>query len=904
MTSLEKTICPTHLRVNLLGFAYNVTKIPRFSWWDISQIADSWQTAYQIVVGNRLNDMANTHYVFDSGWKLSKNNSAVQVSGLSEYLVPGELYYWQVRIKDNHDNISDFSQPMKFICQNQLSTEKMYGIWKQKQPSIGGKLSERNTTIFFRSPKFKIKLSEVDSAIITAFSRGSEPLFIQGFDLNLNGKSVGVGSARPQPDYNGNPNKTGVYYNKFDVTEMLVDGNNVLSALVNAQDQRKAFWCALDVYTVAGQMKRITVTSQNWKVLDAAAAYGDYGARIRSIYFEMSPDNVDMNYYPQNWKTVNFDDSTWSPAWINPFPMISANEVLIPYRSESTRRLETHEPTKKIIQLGKADYLIDLGKEIIGSLKVNIECKTVQRCNVFMGEQLLDDGHVRHHLAAGPDYVENWILTPGKNKFETFQIKNFRYIELVGLDRIPDQNEVNGWTTIQKFDDREGEFESDNILLNREYELSKYTIKATNQDIFVDSQARERRPYEGDLLVNGLTSFAVSSYYSLNRHSLDYLIDNPTWPEDYKLFNVEMAWLDYLYTGDDDLLKNRYEDLKIKLNRGENKESFDGASQDFKGNLLNSRATDNFDDRVGLVTNNGLIDWPIPERDGFVEGKYNTPFNAIFYGAYQAMGKIAKVTGHLVDATYFDMRAKRIKKQMIARLYDPNIGCFLDSLNDDLSVNRHASHHASAYALCYGIYDSPRMADRLAAFVENDGKFIGSIYFIYFMLKGLFDSGHADKAIKLLTNSESTKGTRTFAAILDQLKATIAPEAWSNRNKENLTLSHPWGATPGLSIVQGIMGIVPVKPGFQEFNIRVRPGELKRLKIKTPSAMGMIEVEYQEKLSEKRLTVTIPMNARGNVLLPQNSEHVQIEQNNRILLENKNDSTVKLNSGKYVIRYI
>ncbi|EGF48052.1 alpha-L-rhamnosidase, partial [Lacticaseibacillus rhamnosus MTCC 5462] len=25
-----------------------------------------------------------------------------------------------------------------------------------------------------------------------------------------------------------------------------------------------------------------------------------------------------------------------------------------------------------------------------------------------------------------------------------------------------------------------------------------------------------------------------------------------TWPEDYKLFAIEMAWLDYLYTGDDD----------------------------------------------------------------------------------------------------------------------------------------------------------------------------------------------------------------------------------------------------------------------------------------------------------------------------------------------------------------
>ncbi|WP_283680285.1 family 78 glycoside hydrolase catalytic domain [Lentilactobacillus sp. Marseille-Q4993] len=895
--NIMSTITPSHLKVNLVSFAYDTDGDASFSWWNHSSENNSTQQAYQIRIGNRAVDLLNDNVLFATEWIESSDNNGVKLPELAGFLQANELYYWQVRIKDNHGKIGDYSQPAKFMVP--LTFEQpIHGIWAGDREKQNNELPQLDNVIFLRSPKFNISLKDIDSAIVTAFSRGSEPEFVQGFELSVNGDATALGSGRPQDFYHGG-DETAIFYNRYDVTHSLVDGDNVIAVLAGGDSDRRGFYCQLDVYLVDGSHKTVLITDENWKSLDGSSAFGDFGVKIRSIYFGMISENVDMNYYPTGWQNVDFNDSSWADAAINPEPLVNDDEKLEPFESENTYRIATNEPTKKIIKLDNNHLLIDLGKEIIGGLKVDIDSSIEQRVGVLMGEQLQDDGHVRHEMAAGPDYVENWSLKAGRNQFTTFQMKNFRYVELVGFIGSLGKNDVLGWAMQQPFDEEEGNFESDNELLNREYELSKYTIKATNQDVFVDSQARERRPYEGDLLVNGLTSYAVSSHYSLSRHSIDYCIDNPTWPEDYKLFNVEMAWLDYLYTGNSDLLESRYDDLKVKLNRGKGEDSFDGASAEFKGALRNGHGVDNFDEQVGLVTNDGLVDWPIKERDGYVEGTYNTPFNAVTYGAYQTMAKIAMETGHQEDADKYRSRATIIKQKMIELLYDEKTGRFYDSLNADLSINNHTSHHASAYALCYGVYDSDEMANQLSEFVANDGQFIGSVYFIYFMLKGLVDSGNADKAVQLLANDDKTKDAKTFAAILDTLKATIAPEAWSNFYKPNLTLSHPWGATPGLTIVQGIMGIVPLKPGFAEFQVKVRPGNLKRLSVSTPSARGMIRVNYTQTGDEVVLNIDVPMNSLAQVSVPQDGASVTIDGAEC----HEDQDEIKIGSGRHEVRY-
>ncbi|MDN6436379.1 MAG: alpha-L-rhamnosidase, partial [Lentilactobacillus parabuchneri] len=270
-----------------------------------------------------------------------------------------------------------------------------------------------------------------------------------------------------------------------------------------------------------------------------------------------------------------------------------------------------------------------------------------------------------------------------------------------------------------------------------------------------------------------------------------------------------------------------------------------------------------------------------------------------------SMSKIAEATGHKADAKHYRSRAARIKKEMIARFYNPETGRFYDSLNADLTVNEHTAHHSTAYALCYGVYDDQKMADKMSKFVANDGHFVGSIYFIYFMLKGLIDSGHAADAVRLLTNPDDRKDQKTFAAILNTLEATIAPEAWSNHYKPNMTMSHPWGATPGLTIVQGIMGINPTKPGFETFNIKIRPGNLHNLSVETPSSKGIIKAKLSVQDTKQVVTVEIPMNSKGTIILPENSQLIEVEDRHGSDLGGMPTDTnqVVLGSGQYQISY-
>lgn len=92
--------------------------------------------------------------------------------------------------------------------------------------------------------------------------------------------------------------------------------------------------------------------------------------------------------------------------------------------------MEVHDRNKRVQTLLEENYLLDLGKEKIGGLKENLASAAEERETVMMGEQLNEDGHVRHEMACGPDYIENWTLVKGQKEATTLQMKNARYVEL------------------------------------------------------------------------------------------------------------------------------------------------------------------------------------------------------------------------------------------------------------------------------------------------------------------------------------------------------------------------------------------------------------------------------------------------------------------------------------------
>ncbi len=550
--------------------------------------------------------------------------------------------------------------------------------------------------------------------------------------------------------------------------------------------------------------------------------------------------------------------------------------------------------------------MVDLGKEIIGGMRVNLESAQKQKITVHMGEEMNADGTVKWQLSAVPHYEDTWTLVSGTNMFETATMRNFRYVELIGLDDTTKQKVVGnpdsimGWAMQQPFDETDSSFSATDgsataAMLNRLYELSKYTIKATNQDVFVDSQARERAPYEGDLLVNSNTSYAVSGNYSLARHSNEWLMDNQTWPNDYRIFSVEMAYWDYIYTGNTDSIRECYNGLKRKLTAEVEHE--DGAT-----GLIRPTGSQ--------AGNTALIDWPTSERDGYQGSYYDVVLNAEYVGIYHDMAVISEALGQTADAQVYQEKADKLKAALLKYAFDQTNGCFYDSLDQNYNPTKHSSTHATAYALNYGVYENQEMADRMCEFVYNKCKdeFKGSVYVTYFILEGLYRGNHGEMAEEIMTNPKTGTDVKTFAALLDSLNCTITPEAWGHKWKGNMTLSHPWGAAPGCAIVQGMFGIMPTSAGFRNFEIKLRPGQVASAEIKAPTVKGPVSVSYsngnQEGIKNGQITaaVTIPANTRAKVSIPIDNVKLGYLLVNGIKTEAVNDGkflTVELGSGTY-----
>ncbi|MBR3844116.1 MAG: family 78 glycoside hydrolase catalytic domain, partial [Clostridia bacterium] len=739
-----------------------------------------------------------------------------------------------------------------------------------------GTVQELANFAFFRSPRLTVDPKKVDKAVVCLATRGSAADRGMIADLYLNGVCLGVGSAREVNQVGSfaeTSNYTKVFYNAFDATAYLQKGENVIGVAANSREASRGVLVQMTVFYKDGTKEIVTnssVENSGWKMLDGSKAFTDIGNTIQTGYVSVLYDNVNMKEYPMDWYQVAYDDSGWMDAMDNQSVADTtegvSNRVLTPYCSENTLRLAETLPGKTLYRTQQNTLLLDLGKEIVGGLKVNWTLPEDMVVTVRRGEELNKDGSVKYRLTAAPVYEDMWRLQKGENRFETLTMRTFRYVEFVGLTDeaitalLSQAEGISGWAMEQAFDPTLSAFEATDgsdaaTLMNRLYELCKYTIKATNQDVFVDSQARERAPYEGDLLVNANTSYSVSDDYSLARHSNEWLIDNPTWPNDYSIFMVEMAYYDLLYTGDTRSIETYYEALTKKLTvKVKKQDALTGLVE-----VNNSQAG-----------NTAIIDWPLNERDGYKGSTYDVVLNAEYVGIYRYMAAIARALGQEEDALYYEGLSDKVKQTLITYAYNKDAGCFYDSLSKDLKPTNHSSIHATAYALAYGVFDSQEMADQMCQYVYDRCKdeFVGSVYMSYFILKGLYKGNHGEMAQALLTIPTVGENVKTFASLLDDLNCTITPEAWGHKHKGNMTLSHPWGASPGCSIVQGMFGIYPTTPGFYTFDIKLQLGQIGSATVTVPSVQGSISASYAQTETGLSAAVVVPANTTATLWLP------------------------------------
>lgn len=442
------------------------------------------------------------------------------------------------------------------------------------------------------------------------------------------------------------------------------------------------------------------------------------------------------------------------------------------------------------------------------------------------------------------------------------EVLPFRYAEIENYKELIKPWQVLRETVFYPTDDEDSYFRSSDTILNKVWELCKYSIKATSfTGIYVDGD-RERIPYEADALINQLSHYCVAREYSLARNTHEYLIFNPTWPTEWILQSVLIAWFDYMYTGNSESLSNFYNDLKAKTLLGLGDEN----------GFISTRTGKVSEDILKSVHFNGnlrdIVDWPHTgilglekneggETDGFVFCDINTVVNAYHYRALVLMSKIAEVLQKENDEDLFFKRAEKLKRNINEKLYDKKRGVYIDGIGTD-----HASLHSNMFSLAFGIVPEKNI-EKIISFIRSRGMAC-SVYGSQFLLDAVYDGNDADYGLQLLTST----GERSWYNMI-RAGSTISMEAWDNKYKPNQDWNHAWGAAPANLIPRKLMGIEPLEPGFRKIQIKPQPSSLKTAMLKHPTIAGDILISFDNDPGQRfRLDITVPHNTTAEVYLP------------------------------------
>lgn len=458
-------------------------------------------------------------------------------------------------------------------------------------------------------------------------------------------------------------------------------------------------------------------------------------------------------------------------------------------------------------------------------------------------------------------YVVNMEHKGGNIKLPDYigEVEPFRYVQVESPKNSVGDVQVIRSMVNYPFDDSASEFESSDTILNQVWQLCKYSMKVTSfAGQFVDGD-RERKPYEADALINQLGYYYATNDYSIARYSHEYLITHPTWPTEWILISVIMAWNDYLYTGDLSSLKYYYKDLTYKsLSELEQPNGLISTS------VLQSNNDSALLQHIHLSGDHlrDIVDWPSTE--GYVKTPYNTVVNSFYYIDLIYLSKIAAALGIQTDAVFYQNKAARFKRIFNQSFWDKSRGVYKDGL-----TTAHASLHANIFPLAFGLND-PKNVNKIMTYIRSQNMAC-SVYGAQFLLDAVYVAGDGQYGLKLLTSTDE----RSWYNMLRE-GSSITMEAWGNNFKKNQDWNHAWGAAPANIIPRRLLGILPLEPGWAEYQVEPELGDLKWVEGKFPTVKGTIRISCKNDSTGFQMRTTVPANALAHVILSKTGDRQKV----------------------------
>lgn len=854
----------------------------RLGWQMTADTNGERQSAYEITICENVTNKK----VYTTGKVKSSQSQLVNVPALKPNT---HGYYWQVRVWNEKGEASDLSKKQKIrVVPEKIDAEWIGAITRKDAKLPYGRFPNS----VFKKDSFKTKWADVDTlsakSIILrkGFDTGRKQItdavvYVCGlghYRLNINGATVGDAEFAPVwSEYD----KT-VYYNVFDVTDLITAGGNAVSVLLGNgmfNVQRMGRYSKLQTSFGPPQMllrleinyadgtRQVIKSGDDWK-------YSLSPITFNSIY---GGESYDARLEQQGCCKAGFDDSGWRKAVVTEGP----KGRLTPQTVQPVRIMERYGikswkpiPADSLASASKSTkreihpsaFVADMGQNLAGFPEITVSGKRGQKVTLIVAEKLTRQGACDQRQTGRQHYYEYTLKGDGTDEtwHPHFSYYGFRYIQVEGAvlegqpnpDGLPVLKRLNS-CFIYNSAEEVSSFECSNPLFTDTHRLIERAERSNMQGVLTDCPHREKL---GWLEQDHLCGPSLLYNYDMTRYAPKVIRDItdtqkadgmvPTTAPQYisfgNLFDDSPEWgstlviLPFMYYdqyGDSTLITDNYEPMRRYVD------------------YLTTRA-DN-----GIVSH-GLGDWYDygPWRAGFSK---NTPVPLVATAHYifdlQLLVRAAHMTGRTADAGKYSALLDKTVESFNREFFKP-----------DSCTYGTGSQTSNALPLYLGLTGGNKQG--VLASLVNDIKEHGN----------RLTTG--DVGNRYLFQTLAQNGLNEL--LYTMLNHYETPGYGFQLRHGATTLTEQWDPNQGSSLNHFMMGQIDEwlfktlagiqnQPGTHGLrHLLIQPtlvGDLQYVKASTHSLYGKISVDC----TRTSLTVEIPVGSDATVVLP-NGERKQV----------------------------
>jgi len=871
--------------------AWIETPRPRFSWVLTASERNQSQLAYEILVSSSLADIkALKGTAWNSGRINSNQSSLVEYGG--QALHSFTRYYWRVRVIDQNELVSAWSEPAWFETA-MLSPDD----WKASWVSDGSKQFERDEDFYKddRMPLFRKSFS-ISKKIESA------RLYISGlgyYEAYLNGKKIGNHVLDP----GWTTYSKEVLYVVHDVTSLIRNGNNVSGIMLgngwynplplrlfsrfNLRDVqetgRPCVKAEIHIRYADGSVEKI-LTDNSW---DTAA-----GPIVRNnVYLG---EHYDAQLEQTDWLSGKLN-GVWAKARVVGGPSGELHLQMQP----PIRVTKVIKPVR-IAEVKPGVFIADMGQNFAGVAQIRVKGKKGTQVKLKYGEDLLADGSLNYLTTVAGQIKEIWKMNGGPGAPPTawqedrytlkgsgtevwsprFTFHGFRYVEITGWPGKPDLNSIEGLRMNADLPSS-GEFSCSNPMFNQLHKTIQWTFLSNVFSVQSDCPGREKMGYGADIVTTAnafLYNFTMANFYRktirdfANEQDADGGITETapytgihdrgyggrSGPLGWQLaFPYAQKQL-YTFYGDKRIIADYYDEFLHQME------------------FLQSHAVD------------GLFHWDISDHEALDPRPEAFTAAAFYYHHALLAQEFASILQKKEDEEKFRKLAEQIKQRIVRKYLVPGTGRF-----------DNATQSAQLFALWYDLSPEPEKSFEvlMSEFKRHQDHLSAGIFGVMMMFDVLRERNQNEVAYKI-ANQRDFPG---WGYMLSK-GATTLWESWEypdNAPSQN----HPMFGSIDEWFYRSLLGINPAAPGFERITIKPQPaGDLTWAKGSYESIKGKIESDWKIEGGKFILRIAVPGNTTATVWIKCKDANA-IKESGKLTTGLKSEqgyAIVEVGSGNYI----